>query len=113
TAKFSAGIWIGEGGLADVLRRLKVQADEGTVLSDDHLDAVICSLTGVVPQDCLLQGEILEKDIRRRLEKKDRAADRAKLVTTLPNGYVVIAKLPDHPIRVTLEDVLPVDWSAK
>lgn len=110
TAEFSEGLWIGEGGLAEVLRRLNVKTKEGTVLNDDHMDAMICSLTDVVPEDCLLQGETLEKDVRRRLEKKVRAADRGKLVTKLPKGYVVLAKLPDHPLQVTLEDELPVNW---
>ncbi len=109
TAEFSAGQWVGEGGLAEVLRRLRVQTAEGTVLNDDHLDALICSLTGVVPGDCVLRGSALESVVRERLEQKVRAADRSKLVTTLPAGYVLIGKLPDLPIHVTLEDRLPVD----
>lgn len=113
TAEFSAGQWVGEGGLAEVLRRLRVHASEGTVLNDDHLDALVCSLTGVVPAECVLRGPDLEAKVRERLEQKVRAADRAKLVTTLPAGYVLIGKLPDLPIHVSLEDQPPVAGRAK
>ncbi|MCA9093860.1 MAG: hypothetical protein KDA68_10260 [Planctomycetaceae bacterium] len=104
TAEFSQGVWIGEGGLADILRMMNAIAEEGTVLNDDHVDAMICSLTGVVPPDHLLQGELLETEVRRRLNKKVRAVDRPHLITTLPKGYVVISKLPHTPLHVTLAD---------
>lgn len=113
TAEYSDGAWIGEGGLADVLRRLKIKTEEGTVLNDDHVDAMICSLTGVVPPDCLLQGEELEKEIRKRLEKKVRAVDRQHLVTTLPKGYIVLLRIPELPLHVTLAEKMSFEDCAK
>jgi hypothetical protein len=107
TASFSDGKWIGEGGLAEILRKLKVRAEKGTVLNDDHLDAMICSLTGVVDPGDLLQGEELMQEVQQRLERKVRAVDRQHLATTLPRGYVLLRSLPKHGLHVTVAEKMP------
>ena len=105
TAQRLQGQWIGDGGLAEVLRNLDVEADEGVVVNDDHFDAAICAITGVLPEDYLLQGPELERYIRSRMEVL--VGHQAQALPTIkePRGYVLIRKpLPKLPLRLNFED---------
>jgi len=96
TAERQAGEWIGDDGLVDILRSLRVTAEDGAVVNDDDLDAIVCALCGVLPNESLLQGQALEEEIRRGLEVKTRPQDRDHLVTAGPKGYVLIRSLPKN-----------------
>jgi len=110
TAERQGGRWIGDDGLADILTRMRVDADEGVRLNDDHFDAAICAITGVLADHWLLYGEELESEIRRRLEGKVRSRDRAELVARPPNGYVLIRKqLSDLPLWFQFEHEFPLN----
>jgi hypothetical protein len=99
------GAWIGDDGLSEILQRLRVEADDGVVLNDDHFDAAICALTGVLPEEWLLYGASLEEAIRLRMEKKVRKQDRAAIVAVPPKGYVLVQKqLSEVPLRFHFED---------
>ena len=101
SAKRQSGQWIGDGGLADILRKLGIEADDDVVVNDDHFDAAVCALTGVLSDEFLLQGLDLNKEILRRLEEIVGPHGLDSPSTAGPIGYVVIRKpLPDVPIRL-------------
>ena len=104
TSTFLGREWVGEGGLTPILQQLAVTSEEGTQLNDDHVDAMICSLTGVVPEDWLLQGVQLLNAIRQSLAGKVRAEHLHYLVPTVPNGYVVIGNFSTSTIHITFEN---------
>lgn len=114
TAERQGGRWIGDDGLADILTRMRIEAVEGTRLNDDHLDAAICAITGILVDDWLLQGKELEDKIRHRLKSKMKGKVSSQALelldeidTTPPKGYVLIQrKLSDLPLRLQFEDNL-------
>jgi hypothetical protein len=110
TAKWTDRQWIGDGGLADILRTLKVEADKDVVVNDDHFDAAVCAITGVLPDEYLLQGPALEAEIRRRLEQIVGPHDAKALVTAGPTGYVLIRKkLPELRFRLRFQEQFTPD----
>lgn len=104
TAKWMDRRWIGDGGLADILRTLRAESDGDVVVNDDHFDAAICAITGVLPEEYLLQGPALEAEIRRRLEQIVGPQNQQALVTAGPTGYVLIRKkLPELRLRLRFQ----------
>jgi hypothetical protein len=104
TAKWKDRRWIGDGGLADILRTLQVEADDGVVMNGDHFDSAVCAITGVLPAEYLLQGTDLEREIRRRLEQNVSPEEGKTLPTGGPTGYVLIhKKLPKIQIQLRFQ----------
>lgn len=90
---YENGTWLGSGPKGEVLARiadgLRISGAYGERLSHDELDAVLCVLTGVVDQSCLLQGEELGTTIGEKVG--DDLVD-----PTPPKAYVLMKHLPEE-----------------
>ncbi len=89
---FEGSQWVGNGPkgerLARIANNLRMTASRGTELGHDDLDAVMCALTGVVDERCLLQGNELAVAISEKV--RDDRVD-----PTPPKAYVLMKRLPD------------------
>jgi hypothetical protein len=79
-------------GLASLANTLRFQAAEGSNMDDDEFDAVLCAMTGCIP-DCTVHGEILAAVVRKRLVAQHGDEDWIGSVEP-PKGYVVFDRLP-------------------
>lgn len=90
---FEGSQWVGNGQrgerLACIANNLRMTASLGTELGHDELDAVVCALTGVVEERCLLRGNELEVVISDKV--RDDQVD-----PTPPKAYVLMRRLPDN-----------------
>lgn len=84
-------------GLAALATQLKFDAPEGAEMDDDEFDAVLCAVTGCIP-DCTVHHGSLCTIIRKRLKKGHGQADWIANVEP-PDGYVVFDRLPED-IRI-------------
>lgn len=101
--RFRDGQWIGRGPkggrLAEIANRLGVAAKLGAELDHDELDAVICALTGVLDDGCLLRDGDLENAISDRVGSHSEAA-------APPGGYFLIRRWPeDLDVRLEAQTV--------
>ena len=80
-------------GLATLANQLKLEAGEGSEMNDDEFDAVICAVTGCIP-DCTLDRESLRRFIRSKLIEEYGQSDWISKVEP-PDGYVVFQCLPE------------------
>lgn len=89
---FEDSQWVGNGPkgerLAYIANNLRMIASRGTELGHDEVDAVVCALTGVVEEGCLLRGNELAGAISGKV--RDDRVD-----PTPPKAYVLIRQLPD------------------
>jgi hypothetical protein len=96
---FRDGQWIGRGPkgerLAEIASRLGLIAEPGTELDHDELDAVICSLTGVLDDECLLRDGNLEHVISESLGNQ-------RVNSAPPRGYVLLKEYP-RELEIRLE----------
>lgn len=79
-------------GLATLANRLCLQAPEGFTLNDDEFDAVLCAITGCIPE-CSIRRETLTATIRAKLVKIHGPSDWIDKMDA-PKGYVVFDRLP-------------------
>ncbi len=97
-----------EPKLDRIARGLNLRSETEAVLNDDDVDAIVCALTGVLEEDCRLQGRTLSNIVRARLLAKlglearvlEGQMGQAEL---LPRGYVLLGSRPDRPIRVSVQ----------
>lgn len=78
-------------GLATLANNLGFQAAEGSEMNDDEFDAIICAMTGCIP-DCTLHKEALTAVIRKKLVKLHGQADWISKVEP-PDGYIVFDRV--------------------
>lgn len=96
--------WTGNE-LAMALNKMNVTAANGITINDDHFDAAICALTGVVDKSWLLRGAGLNRMICECLVPRMSKADVTSLSPTGPKGYVLIRKpLSKLPLRIEMVD---------
>lgn len=85
--------WHGSGPKGRVLARiangLRISGTHGEMLSHDDLDAVLCALTGVVDQSCLLQ----EKELGTAIGE---AVGDDRVDPTPPKAYVLMKHMPEE-----------------
>jgi hypothetical protein len=79
-------------GLAVLANNLGLRAAEGFEMNDDEFDAVLCAVTGCVP-DCTIEHESLAATIRKKLIALHGQEDWINKVEP-PSGYVVFDRLP-------------------
>ena len=84
----------GAYGLAALANSLGFHAAEGAGMNDDEFDAVICAVTGCIP-DCAIHGESLTAVIRTKLVKLHGQVDWISKVEP-PDGYIIFDRLPAH-----------------
>jgi hypothetical protein len=109
-AQYRNGRWTGDDGIVGLLDRLKTTADEGTQLNDDHLDAALCALTGILPSAYLLGSAMLGAAIQDRLAQKLGQRDPELIALNRPARYVLIGKpLPPYPLHLSVVDEFPPD----
>ncbi|NJD52133.1 MAG: DUF429 domain-containing protein [Candidatus Methanoperedens sp.] len=95
-AEFENGSWKG-GKIAQISRYLKLTSEQNITLNDDELDAIICSITGVVDEEYCLQGDELANKINSLISNDKRY--------TAPNGYILLKKRPEIRINITTKIV--------
>ncbi len=96
---FREGRWVGQGAkstkLAEIAGRLGLTAEPDEELDHDELDAVICSLTGILDDNCLLQEGDLQGVISKQLGNPE-------VSSTPPEGYVLLKEYPPD-LKIKLE----------
>lgn len=118
TADWEDDHWVGETGLATLLNQCGFVGAKDLKLNDDHFDACICALVGLVGEDHLLLDDKLDADIQKQMfqTKKFRKVDQDALKAinlAAPKGYRIISKkLEGWSIKVQLTDDAPHDETA-
>ena len=79
-------------GLATLATQLGLRAAEGDEMTDDEFDAVLCAMTGCIP-DGTLSRKSLTTTMRSRLIKKHGREDWIAKVEP-PDGYIVFDSVP-------------------
>jgi hypothetical protein len=95
TADWEDDQWVGETGLADLLNTCGFCASSPVKINDDHFDACLCALVGVVGEDKILFEESLREDVENMIfkSKKFRRKDHPtlkKMDLSPPKGYRII-----------------------
>lgn len=80
-------------GLAALANQLKLDVAEGSEMDDDEFDAVLCAVTGCIPE-CSIYGDSLIAIIRQRLLEGNGEAEWIAKVEA-PNGYVIFDRIPE------------------
>jgi len=80
-------------GLAVLANYLGLRAEEGFLINDDEFDAILCALTGCLP-DCTIQEETLAARIRQKVLEYHGEADWINDIKP-PRGYVLFDRLAD------------------
>ncbi len=89
-------------GLATLANYLSFSADEGFGLNDDEFDAVLCAVTGCVPE-CTVRDQALGKIISDWLTAAHENLDGIGNVEP-PMGYMVFDKLPSG-LRIKIDHI--------
>ncbi len=90
------GVWReaeGDGPLAALCTALDLEAADGTVVSDDEFDALVCAVTGAAAEADRLQGPLLEAAIVAKLADRYPNAPSAP-----PAGFAILAHRPKGKI---------------
>lgn len=92
---FREGHWQGSG-MAIMANAIGLKAAEATTLNDDEFDAVVCAITAVADESCLLKGKPLDDLISAKINAGSFSA---------PASYVLLQKLSEAEIYVTRKTV--------
>jgi hypothetical protein len=96
-----SGAWASENAeFVGLLGALHVHAAVGTVLTDDHLDAVLCALCRVLPPEDLLADDALREEITRVLAAAHNLPHEDAIIP--PAGYV-LARACSFELRVAIQ----------
>jgi len=80
-------------GLATLATHLAFRAADGDEMTDDEFDAVLCAMTGCIP-DCIISREPLTTTIRNKLIKWHGQEEWIDKVVP-PRGYEVFDRVPN------------------
>lgn len=99
TTTFNEGKWRGET-LAKIANGLNLKAHEEVSMNDDDIDAIICSIAGVVDSANILECNELQKEIEKRLQDS-LPASATKVDCTPPHGYRLLKEIGYCEIHVS------------
>lgn len=98
---FEDGHWT--GGIAEeIAEGLGLIAENGEMLNDDELDAIICAITGVVDDDLILKGDELKHEISKSIKNKLNNEYLDGINVEPPRGYVLLKEKPNMKINVVI-----------
>lgn len=99
---FEDGHWT--GGIAEkIAEGLELIAENGEMLNNDELDAIICALTGIVDNDQILQNDELKHEISKGIISKLKIEDLNGINVEPPLGYVLLKERPKMKINIEIK----------
>jgi hypothetical protein len=98
-------------GLSTLLGRLELQAEQGTMLDDHGLDALLCAITGLGGAFATTEEELFEEVSQILAHKMNMDGQGiAQLgLALVPNGYRLLNTMPTETIRVGVTNVDSLD----
>ena len=87
---------------AELAGALRLRADEGVALNDDEFDAVLCAVTGCIPESAVKDDD-LETLMRARLAQRG-VPESIVRGAVPPKGYVLLRGIPAN-LQITVRTV--------